>query len=303
MGIEDLAADLLNEEPEKKEPKTPGSIEDEILEGIQTVDGEVQQLKERADESKDANLGNRGEFREELSAAKRELKEWGKLLKLATEKRKPTVAEAAALNGARLDALSRAAEAAQSVGVKNLEEVEAALSETDSAMRSNGLPESGEMRHEFQGREAEIREKQRLLTEARLWLKKATIIQSLMGINAEGSPTRSEVSQKKKGGEGPRRIIGLNEIIKIPATEGEREVRVVKLGDKVIVECSKFGDAVVVLKKIEREGLPALGISKESGLIDVKTERIDQRKVEVRFFIEESGSVRKSISINRYLEE
>lgn len=309
MGIENLAEDLLKEPDEGKEkkPKAPGRIEDDIIEGLKTIGDEIHELQLRAEESKEAKRENAAEFQKELADAEQESEEWKKLLNLATEKRKPTVAEAAVLKEERLAALGKASEAAKSAGVERLESIETELRATEKAIEDyEPLDTMHAQSPAIQAEGMALREKERLLREARLWLKKAMIIQALMEVKTEtkSEPASSKKSPPKKSEEKLRRIVGPNEVIKLPMAEGqrEREVRVVKLGNKIIVECAKFGDAVEVIENIEREGLQGIGVDKGLGLIDLETGRINREKVEIRFFAEESGNVRKSVSINRYIE-
>ncbi|MDO8585322.1 MAG: hypothetical protein Q7R85_04375 [bacterium] len=82
--------------------------------------------------------------------------------------------------------MDKAVEVAQSAGVKNLEEVEVELRATETAIQEYEPMDI--MRPQpsvVQGEGMVLREKQRLLAEARLWLKKAAIIQSLMEVRAE----------------------------------------------------------------------------------------------------------------------
>lgn len=68
MSIENLAADMLGDEPEekspgeKKEPKLPGSIKDDILEGVRAVDEEMRQLEQNVAEGKKVKRGTLAEF-------------------------------------------------------------------------------------------------------------------------------------------------------------------------------------------------------------------------------------------------
>lgn len=310
MSIENLTEEFLNNPDDKhrfeqeKVPQASGHIEDDIIETLKIIDGEIHKLQLRVRESKDAKLQNAAEFQKELDDAKQEFKTWKKLLRLAVGKRKPTLAEAAALKEERLEALTKATEAAQSVGV-TLEEVPEALREAARAVFEREPLDISRMETtEFQSEGMKLRERERVLREADFWLKKATIIQALMEIGVAGEITSSKDPSKNTFEKKMRRIVGVNEIIKLPAIAGgsEREVRIVKTTDKVIVECAKFGDAVEVIEKMEREGLPSIGIVKGLGLIDLKTGRIDQQKVEIRFFVNEPGNVRKSISLNYYTE-
>lgn len=186
MGIENLAEDLLNEPEEEKGPKVSGSIEDDIKDGLKIVGDEIHESQMRVEESNGVKLSNADEFQKELNNAEREAGEWEKLLKLATEKRKPTVAEVAVLKEARLGALAKAAEAAKGAGVENLESVEAELRATEKAIEDyEPLDTIHAQSSAVQGEGMVLREKERLLTEARFWLKKAMIIQSVMETKTE----------------------------------------------------------------------------------------------------------------------
>ncbi|MDO8585320.1 MAG: hypothetical protein Q7R85_04365 [bacterium] len=89
MGIENLAEDMLNEdfggkkEEQKSESAGAGRVEDAVIEGMRMIDDEIQRLQERVAEGKKSELQNLAEFSEELSVAKKERNEWGKLLKSA----------------------------------------------------------------------------------------------------------------------------------------------------------------------------------------------------------------------------
>lgn len=236
MGIENLAEDLLNEEPEEqkeKESKAPGSIEDDIYDGIGWLYSEIKRLEQSVADSKRAKLENLAEFQEELSAAKRELyKEWGGLSKLFVERRTPTLAESAMLKEERLVALNKVAEAAKGAGVR-LEDIEAVLHETTTALRESGLRRGGEARHEFQTREIALREKHRLLTEARFWLKKEAIIKSLL------EEKRSAVGETMRKREPLEQFFADMKYLEMIAPENDLEWRV--LSDLMWQEGAEHG--------------------------------------------------------------
>ncbi|MBI2075081.1 MAG: hypothetical protein HYT82_00240 [Candidatus Harrisonbacteria bacterium] len=182
-----MARDLLNEgsegkkEKRKSESAGAGSADDSIIDGMRMIDDEIRQLRERVAESKESELQSLAEFQEELSAAEKERNEWVKLLNLALAKRAPTLAESAVLKEERLTAMGKAAEAAKGAGVKNLESVEDELRATAKAIEEyEPLDITHRQPSAVQAEGMALREKERLLTEARRWLKKATIIQSLM---------------------------------------------------------------------------------------------------------------------------
>lgn len=105
---------------------------------------------------------------------------------LAKKRQKPTPTETMALNEARLGALDKAAEAAKGAGVENLESVETELHATKKAIEDYEpldimRPQSSAVQAEGMA----LREKQRSLTEARFWFKKAMIIQALMETKIE----------------------------------------------------------------------------------------------------------------------
>lgn len=86
---------------------------------------------------------------------------------------------------------------------------------------------------------------------------------------------------------GEEKKIKREAMIELPSVPGFKQlsrtpVRVIKGKEKFIFEASSFGDAAAALEYAEREGIPALGIEKGSGFIDLNTRHIDGAKVEIR---------------------